>query len=480
MIWRRLVGYLPASLSGGLASFGAVFLYTRLLSPSDYGLYALALTTMGVVYTLSITWAEAAAYRFAGEASAKHAMPNHVRTVLLLVAASAATGLALMALALPFAGDPKLKLALAIAMAVMIATPVVNAAQEMNKANQRVGRYSTIRVCQDVGSFSVGALLAWKSGLGPAAPFAGLACVMGVIAIVEGSRLWRESRGGSFQKQDVKRYAGYGLPIALALALNIALDTGDRFLIALFLGPEAVGIYAAGYGVADKTLGLICAWCAMAGAPMMLNAWERESPEAMTRASEQLARTLLLVAAPAAAGLALVAKPLSEIMIGEAMRDQAAHIMPWIALSGLTNGFVLYYFSEAFQLSRRTGQRALLMAIPAVLNIVLNAILLPRIGLMGAVYATLACYGLALMLLATFGRRHAKLAWPWTDALKVVAGCSAMAIALGLLPAPGGFPELLLKAGVGACVYAAVIVILDGCGARGLLAARLGRRVRRA
>lgn len=480
MIWRRLVGYLPASLSGGLASFGAVFVYTRLLSPADYGLYALALTTMGVVYTLSITWAEAAAYRFAGEAAAKHTTPNHIRTVLLLVAMSAAAAVALMTLALPFASDPKLRLALVVAMAVMIATPMVNAAQEMNKANQRVARYSAIRVCQDLGSFSIGALLAWKSGLGPAAPFAGLACVLGVIAIIEGSRLWRESRGGSFQKQDVKRYAGYGMPIAMALALNIALDTGDRFLIALFLGPQAVGVYAAGYGVADKTLGLICAWCAMAGAPMMLNAWEREGPEAMTRASEKLVSSLLLVAAPAAAGLALVAKPLSELMIGEAMREQAAHIMPWIALSGLLNGFVLYYFSEAFQLSRRTGQRALLMAIPAILNAVLNAILLPRIGLMGAVYATLACYGLALVLLATFGRGCAKLAWPWTDALKVAAACSAMAIVVRLLPEWGGFPELLLKAGVGACVYAAAVMILDACGARALLAARLAGRVRRA
>jgi O-antigen/teichoic acid export membrane protein len=68
MIWRRLLGYFPASLAGGLASFGGVFALTRLLSPAEYGFYALALTTMGIVYTLSITWAEAAAYRFAGAA----------------------------------------------------------------------------------------------------------------------------------------------------------------------------------------------------------------------------------------------------------------------------------------------------------------------------------------------------------------------------------------------------------------------------
>ena len=90
MIWRRLFGYFPASLAGGLASFGAVFALTRLLSPAEYGFYALALTTMGVVYTLSITWAEAAAYRFAGEAEAKGRTPDHIRTIMALLAASAA------------------------------------------------------------------------------------------------------------------------------------------------------------------------------------------------------------------------------------------------------------------------------------------------------------------------------------------------------------------------------------------------------
>lgn len=67
MIWRRPFGYFTANLAGGLASFGAVFALARLLSPADYGFCALALTTMGVVYMLSMTWVEAEAYRFADD-----------------------------------------------------------------------------------------------------------------------------------------------------------------------------------------------------------------------------------------------------------------------------------------------------------------------------------------------------------------------------------------------------------------------------
>ena len=170
----------------------------------------------------------------------------------------------------------------------MILTPLVNAAQEMNRALERVSRYSVLRVAQDAGAFAIGTLLAWRTGLGPAAPFAGLASVLAVLAVIEGSRLWRESRGGHFEQARVRPYLAYGVPIAVALGLNIALDAGDRFLIALFLGPEAVGIYAAGYGIADKSVGLLCAWAAAAGAPMMMAAWEREGPEAVREVSALL------------------------------------------------------------------------------------------------------------------------------------------------------------------------------------------------
>ncbi len=324
MIWRRLLGYFPASLAGGLASFGAVYALTRLMSAADYGFYALALTTMGLIYTLSVTWAEAAAYRFAGEADAKGVTPDHIRTVMALLAASAALGMALMLGAVLIATDPMLRMALVAAMSTMALTPLVNAAQEMNRAQQRVSRYSTLRVSQDIGAFVVGTFLAWRTGLGSAAPFVGLACVLALLATVEGSRLWRESKGGRFRPERMRPYLAYGAPVALALALNIALDAGDRFLIALFLGPEAVGVYAAGYGIADKSVGLLCAWAAAAGAPMMMAAWEREGPQAVREVSAHLARTLLLIAAPAAAGLALVAQPLSEVMIGEDMRAGCA------------------------------------------------------------------------------------------------------------------------------------------------------------
>ncbi|MEL6757449.1 MAG: oligosaccharide flippase family protein, partial [Pseudomonadota bacterium] len=81
---RHLAGYLPVKIASGIAAFGGVYVYTRLLGPEDYGRYALMFSVMTLVHMLSLTSAEAAAFRFAGEAREKNQLPDHFRTTLSL------------------------------------------------------------------------------------------------------------------------------------------------------------------------------------------------------------------------------------------------------------------------------------------------------------------------------------------------------------------------------------------------------------
>jgi O-antigen/teichoic acid export membrane protein len=243
-------------------------------------------------------------------------------------------------------------------------------------------------------------------------------------------------------------------------------------MIAYFLGEAAVGQYVAGYGVADKTVLLICSWATMAASPLLLAAYEKGGREAAEREAAHLARTLLLLAMPAAAGLALVARPLGEIMVGEALREQATRIMPWIAFAGLLNGFLVQYIGEAFNIIKRTADRALLMLVPVCVNVILNLILLPRIGLMGAVYATLIAYAAGIIVLGLAVRRHLRLPVPLNDLVRISLATLAMAGAVSLLPDLGGWPELMLKGLTGAGVYAMAVYALNAGGARDLIATR--------
>ena len=77
---------------------------------------------------------------------------------------------------------------------------------------------------------------------------------------------------------------------------------------------------------------------------------------------------------------------------------------PWIAASALFAGLTTYYTHQAFTLGRRTGLLLLAMSIPVAANVGLNLVLIPRLGLEGAMIATTASYGLGLAASIGLGR----------------------------------------------------------------------------
>jgi len=475
---RHLAGYLPVNLASGLASFGAVYVFTRVMGAEEYGIYALMLWAMAMIHTLSLTWVEAAAYRFTAEAEETGDLTGHYRTAVQLTTKALVPALALAGLLWIFLRDqPRYAATLPWIAALLPLNSVVQIALQAHKAGLRVGRYAFTETFRLLMGFALGALIAIYLGYGAAAPFMGMVLAAGLMALREGSWLIGAAKGGTVRAGRQAQWVGYGLPVAAALVLDLVVSGIDRPMIAALMtnGEAAVGAYAAGYGVADKTVLLLCAWAAMAGSPLIMAAYERGGREGAAIEAYGLIRTLLFIGVPAAAGIALVARPLGEAMIGEAVREQAITIIPWIAAGGLLNGLLIHYFAEAFQLVKRPMERVLLMLVPAGVNVVLNFLLIPQMGLMGAVTATLICYAVGVCLLVLAGRRHVALPLPLMEAARIGLAAAAMWPVIALLPDWGGWPELILKAGAGAAVYGAAALALDAGGARAFMRDRLAK-----
>lgn len=477
-IFAHLAGYAPVNLASAIASFGGVYVFTRLMAPEEYGVYALVVWAMVMVHTFSLSWVEAAGYRFTGAAEAADDLPTHYRTALSLMPRALIAGLLITAvLWFVFKDKPLYAATLPWIGVLLPVNTIVQMALEAHRAGQRVGRYAFTATFRLLLGFALGALACWLTDLGPAAPLAGLTVATLLMAVRELSWLIKASKGGIVDKTRFKAWMAYGMPIAAALLLDQIVSGIDRPMIAILMpdGEAAVGAYAAGYGVADKTVLLICAWAAMAGSPLVMAAFERGGAEAAREAARSMISTLLILGVPAAVGLALVAEPLSEAMIGEGVRDAARQIIPWIAVAGLLNGLLIHYFSESFQLAHKTHQRALLMLVPAAVNIGLNLFLIPRFGLMGAVAATLASYTIGIVLLSFVGRRYVALPLPLIDMLKVAIAAGLMWPAIAVMPDLGSWPELFLKALAGGVVYVGVVIVLDAGGVKQIVREKLNR-----
>jgi len=465
MFWRGVWGYLPLNVLQALVAFGVIVAFTRLLTPAEFGAYALAFSVVTLAQTLAFTWIEAAMARFWAQADARGETRAHFATLywLYLAVALLFAAITVGVILWPVAGE--LKVALAAGFGAAVARSLAILARERRRAAGEVLSASGLDALATASGFAFGLLFAVLDW-GAAAPLLGGGVGAALVALAATPKELSFARGGRFEAARAVDYARYGVPVSLSLLLSLLLASTDRFLLAHFTDEATVGVYHSGYSLANRTLDVLFVWLGMAGWPALVSAYERGGPEALRPAAREQARLMLLIALPSAVGLALVARPLAEVLVGEAFRDGAARITPWIAASGLLAGFTIHYLHHAFTLGRRTERFVLAMCVPVVVNVFLCVVLIPRFGAEGAAGATVISFAIGAVASWALGRGIVPLPVPWGDLARCSLACGAMAAAVLLIPSLGGLPELILKTAVGAAAYAAAAWALDASGAR--------------
>lgn len=466
MFWRGVVGYLPVNVAQGIVGLLTIVVFTRVLSPAEYGAYALGYSAMTLVHTGLFTWAEAAMARFQARAAQDGETADYLATLyrawaLLAGVFPVVAGLLVWLAPLP-AGS---KQAVAAAMAAILFRSLAKMAQERRRAAGEVTSAALLDVAQTIGGFAIGAAMALL-GAGGAAPLIGAGAIAALCIAVVLPKELALSKGGQFSKARASAYLAYGLPVAGSLILALVIAATDRFLLAAFLNEQAVGVYHAGYSLANRTLDVMFVWLGMAGGPAMVAALERGGERALQATAREQASFMLLLTLPAAAGLALVAAPLAQVMVGPDLAAGAGRVTPWVAFAGLLSGLTTYYLHQAFTLGRRTHLLMVAMSIPALGNVALNLVLIPRFGLDGAMWSTAASYLLGAVAAFVLGRRAQPLPIPWNTLLRAGAATLLMSLAVIQLPAWGGPAELFGKASVGVAVYGLCAWLLDAGGVR--------------
>ncbi len=480
MFRRGVLGYLPVQLVQAVAGFGAIVAFTRLLSPADYGAYALAFSIVSLVQTCVFTWVEAAVARLhpaEADEAGRAALHGTLRRVFLALAVTAPVVAFAVVLALPLSGA--VRWAVAAGVASTSVRSGLKLIQERRRASGEVRGFAVYDMLQTAGAFALGAALA-AAGAGGAAPLIGAGVVSALLLVAALPGELRTVRGAGFDRARLKAAAVYGLPLSLSLVMALALVTTDRFVLAAFRDEAAVGAYHAGYSLSSRTLDVLFAWLGMAGGPAAVSALERGGVAALERTARRQAELMALLALPAAAGLALVARPLAEVMVGPELRAGAAGATPWIAAGALFSGATTYYFHTAFTLGRRTGRLLLAMALPAASNLLLCLLLIPRFGVEGAAWATAGGFSIGLAASAVLGRGVIPLPVPWTTLGRCGLAAALMTAVVLRLPPLGGVAEVALKASTGALVYGATVLALNAGGLRRELLARLQPRRERA
>jgi len=477
MIWKQVAKYVPVNLAALVVSFGTIAVLTRLLSGAEFGRYALAIATMHFMHMMAFTWVEAAMARYYARAEREDDMPGHLKTLYFYGIVMAVIGLGVFMTGLYFVPlDTHLKTIIGFALSSTCITLIYNLGIEAHKAGHRIGRYSAIQTTQSMLGFSIGIALIVLTPLREQAPFIGIIIANLAALVIDLPFMLKRMKGGRVETQRTKEYFAYGLPICITLMLSYMLSQGDLFIIKRLMDPsiadQMVGRYNAGYNLANRTIDMLFVWVGMAVTPIAITALEHDGLDKAKEIMKNYGATLLLLTMPVAAGIALVAEPAGTIVLGEDVRAGAIEIMPWIAMAGLMNGLITYYGQRAFMLSKNTGILALTLVPPVIVNLTLNFLLIPKYGIMGAVWATLWAYGLGLIITFIVARRYFPLPIPLKALGLCGFACAVMAGTVLSLPDMSALPvivDLLVKAVAGAASYSLVVFATNAANCRDLV-----------
>ena len=457
MLVRHSLSYFLVRVVSGAINFLAILVYTRLISPADYGQYALVVAGVGLFNAVCFQWLRLSLLRF---------FPQYLDNPQKLLSTTFSGFLGLcfvtgvVGAILAFTrSDPLWRNLILIGIALLWAEAWLELNLELQRVKLQPLRYGLMLGIKSALALGLGAVLVIY-GLGPYGPLSGLVvgCILATLFVGRGE--WHKIKL-VVDRNLLKELLKYGLPLTATFALNFVVSSSDRFIIAWLLGESAAGQYAAVYDVAQQPLVLLMVAVNLAGYPLAVRALECGNKG---EADENLLRngTLLVgIGLPASLGIVVLAPNISETLLGMKFRAGAAPILAWIAMSTFLSGLRAYHFDLAFQLGRNTVGQIWVAGSAAILNLILNFWWIPIWGIIGAAYATFAAYFLALVLSIILGRHVFCIPFPWRDWLKIAVACIPMVSAVSIIAKSQGIVSLLLRVICGMSVYAFTAVLLN-------------------
>jgi O-antigen/teichoic acid export membrane protein len=406
-LYRHSSHYLGGRVAVMLLGFISFPVFTRIFSVAEYGTINLITNTVLLLTVLSKFGFQHSVQRYYPEGTASTG-PDTLRryySTLFYSTALLALALSLLFVVSLFFGAGRLLgitaggtllLACSLVMIRSLRSMQMNLMQMENKTRL----FNGMDILQKALTIGVvcGLLFFWQKTV--FAFFLGLVVVEGLVLLQYLPVLARRQllSPRMFDMGFLRTAVAFSMPLMAAEISWVVLDSGDRFFIQHYLGAQALGFYAAAYGIAIYLQDVLMQPLQLALFPICMRVWNTEGKKAT---QDFLSRSLdqFILVAVAVVCVAIVTSRDVIVLLASRKFQQAHTLLPFLVI-GLVLSAVTIYFRPGLMIHQRASKIAAATFYASILNIALNVVLLPRIGLVGAAIATTVSYGGIVLFLA--------------------------------------------------------------------------------
>lgn len=458
-LFRSLSIYGLGDVAAAVVNLLLLPVYTRYLTPQDYGIVTMLLTIEAVakvVFRWGVDTAFMRLYYDCRDEAARQRLASTIFFFLLVV-----NGL-LVAGSLAAAGWLSNRLFGSTEQAVLVALVIANTfiagfyflPYQVLRIADRSALFVALTFLRSAGTIVARLVLVIAAGWGVAGVVYADVFVTAIFTLVV-IRWFAPLIRPLFSRTVIREALGFGLPrIPHSLAHQV-MSLSDRYFLNLYRTLEDVGLYSIGasFGLALK---LFLSAFEFAWTPFFLGVMREPNANRIYSAvSTYIVATLVLLGM----GLCAVAPDLVRLFTAPAFHEAAA-VTPWIALGVMFQGIYLVG-SIGLVITKKTTRYPVATALAAAVSVAANAILVRWYGVMGAAWANALAYATLAVVTVTFSQQVYPISYEWGRLLRIVAaGLVGYGLSSWLVPASmPAAPGLILRGTLAATAYLATLYV---------------------
>ena len=314
--------YFVVRAGNGIFALVTLVIFSRLLSPTEYGLYALGTSIATVASGVLFQWLNLAVGRFyVGETDDKRKV-SEIATLGFWVSTAAA--------AILFIGVLPIREVLGVELVLFFIVFLITVfigrhtlALQLANAESRPFQYGLLSWAKCIGTL-VGGIILIGYGIGGTGALMGILTGLVFSQIVFDPQPLIPVKFTGFDKRLAKLMFCYGLPLTfnnLALAL---VDVADRFLILSLLGMAHVAPYSVAYDLVQQLVGPLMNVLFLAAFPLIVRMFETAGGESISLQLHALGSSLIRFGLPCAISVGYFASDISEIFFSDDYHKDAA------------------------------------------------------------------------------------------------------------------------------------------------------------
>lgn len=438
------LNYIFSSLAGILL----LPVYTRYLDKTNYGTLSLIDQSIYYIKIVFFLGGAAAVTRFYHYFESEREKRLVVSTGIWLALCISTLGGTLLVLgAAPIAtmifGSASFKIFLYLAAVILVSESLNSVSMSYYAAVKNSGRYVTIGLSQLLVGIACNLFFIVWLRQGAIGMVYGQATTNTVFCLVNVAIILY-STGVRFSRNICKEMVRFGLPLVPATILAALMHNSDQYILRYFCGLEAVGIYSLGYKIAFAANSVFTVSVNLVWSSSMIYEIHKEpnAKEIYARITTYI-MSLLLV-------FMFVVSVFSEqiiTLLATPTYREAYRVMPLVCL-GLVPYGLNAFLSIGVNIYNKTWLVPITNGIAAVVNILLNILLIPRFGYMGAASVTVVTYVVFALAAWRIYRDVYSIPFEWSRLGLLTAACVVLYAISACAPIDSVIMKVLFRAGL--------------------------------